>query len=55
MQHLRIACDSAQEVDCRLRLLGHAGAIDLMGASKALRLFDEVRAMTWRLLHPKTW
>ena len=22
-------------------------------ASAALKLFDEVRAMTWRLLHPK--
>ena len=54
MQHWRIAYGSAKEVDCHLRLLVHAGAIDLKGASKALRLFDEVRAMTWRLLHPRT-
>ena len=54
MQHWRIAYGSAREVDCHLRLLVHAGAIDLKSASKALRLFDEVRAMTWRLVHPKT-
>ena len=49
----RIAYGSAKEVDSHLRLLFHAGAIDAAGASAALRLFDEVRAMTWRLLHPR--
>jgi len=39
-------------VDCHLRLLAHAGAVDRMRAEAALQLFDEVRAMTWRLLHP---
>jgi len=29
-----------------------AGAIDISRANEALQLFDEVRAMTWRLLHP---
>jgi hypothetical protein len=28
-------------------------AIDQRAARHALQLFDEVRAMTWRLLHPK--
>lgn len=49
----RIAYGSAKEVDSHLRLLAHAGAIDLAGASAVIRLLDEVRAMTWRLLHPR--
>ena len=52
--HWRIAYASAKEVDSHLRLLARAGAIDISRANTALRLFDEVRAMTWRLLHPKT-
>jgi four helix bundle protein len=51
--HWRIAYASAKEVDSHLRLLAQAGAIDISRANTALRLFDEVRAMTWRLLHPK--
>ena len=51
--HWRIACGSAKEVDCHLRLLAEAGAIHFTQAVHALQLFDEVRAMTWRLLHPK--
>ena len=49
----RIAYASAKEVDTHLRLLVHARAVDVDQASRALRLLDEVRAMTWRLLHPK--
>jgi four helix bundle protein len=52
MQHWRIAYGSAKEVDCHLRLLAQAGAVDGRSAETALRLFDEVRAITWRLLHP---
>jgi four helix bundle protein len=52
MYHWRIAYASAKEVDSHLLLLVHAGAIDASGVQKALLLFDEVRAMTWRLLHP---
>ena len=52
MHHWRIAYGSAKEVDSHLRLLTGAGAIDANQASTALQLFDEVRAMTWRLLHP---
>ncbi len=53
MHHWRIAYGSAKEVDCHLRLLIHADAIDKNRADKALELFDRVRAMTWRLLNPK--
>ena len=54
-QHFwRIAYGSAKEVDSHLRLLVQAGAVDGCGATTALITFDEVRAMTWRLLYPKT-
>ena len=49
----RIAYASAKEVESHLCLLVHAGAIDLEMAEKALGTFDEVRAMTWRLIHPR--
>jgi four helix bundle protein len=50
--HWRIAYASAKEVDCHLSLLCIAGAVHRGKATTALQLFDEVRAMTWRLLHP---
>ena len=50
--HWRIAYASAKEVDSHLRLLSAAGAVNGVGAEKALGTFDEVRAMTWRLLNP---
>ena len=53
--HWRIASASAKEVDTHLRFLAHAKAIDTIGAETAVLLFDEVRAMTWRLLHPRSW
>ena len=43
---------SAKEVDTFLRLLANAGVVDTAHISVALELFDQVRAMTWRLLHP---
>lgn len=49
----RMACASAKEVGCHLRLLASADAIDKVTAQRALETFDEIRAMTWRLLHPK--
>jgi four helix bundle protein len=49
----RIAFASAKEVDSHLRLLAHAGAVDGARAAAALAAFDEVGAMTWRLLNPK--
>ena len=48
----RIAYASAKEVDSHLRLLAQAGAVDVSRAGAAIRLFDEVRAMTWRLVNP---
>jgi hypothetical protein len=53
MYHWRIAYGSAKEVDSHLRPLCAAGAVDAQLVARALRLFDEVRAMTWRLLHPR--
>jgi len=50
----RIAYASAKEVDCHLRLLCVSGAVHRGKAMTALQLFDEVRAMTWRLLHPQS-
>ena len=49
----RIAYGSAKEVDCHLRLLLAAGAVGRDPAETVIRQFDHVRAMTWRLLHPK--
>jgi four helix bundle protein len=49
----RIAYGSAKEVDVHLRLLTTAGAIDSTRAKRVIQSFDEVRAMTWRLLHPR--
>jgi four helix bundle protein len=48
----RIAFASAREVDSHLRLLARAGVINDARAEEALDLFDQVRAMTWRLIHP---
>jgi four helix bundle protein len=53
IHHWRIAFASAKEVDAHLSLLSRAGAVDAERAAQALELFDRVRAMTWRLLHPK--
>ncbi len=53
MHHYRIAYGSAEEVETHLRLLVGTGAIDSGQAESSLQLFDDVRAMTWRLLHPK--
>ena len=48
----RIAYASAKEVDSHLKLLAHAGAVNRTRIKRALSTFDEVRAMTWRLLNP---
>ena len=50
--HWRIAYASAKEVDSHLRLLATAGAVHGIKAERALETFDQVRAMTWRLLNP---
>jgi four helix bundle protein len=51
--HWSIAYGSAKEVGTFLRLLVEVNAIEPGAAAKALSLFDQVRAMTWRLIHPK--
>ena len=50
----RIAYASAKEVDSHLRLLAQARAINGNKANMAIEIFDEVRAMTWRLLNRTT-
>ena len=52
LHHWRIAYASAKEVDSHLRLLATAGAIDSATAAIVLDGFDQVRAMTWRLINP---
>jgi four helix bundle protein len=47
----RIAYASAKELDSHLRLLAQVGAINRNKADHALSVFDEVRAMTWRLIN----
>jgi hypothetical protein len=48
-----IAYASAKETDSHLQLLATTGAVSRSAAQTALDGFDEVRAMTWRLLNPK--
>ena len=50
--HYRIAYGSAKEADAHIQLLVNVQAIQLSEAASALRAFDEVRAMLWRLVHP---
>ena len=52
LHHWRIAYASAKEVGIHLRILCLSGAVPRGKAIATLNLFDEVRAMTWRLLHP---
>jgi len=49
----RIAYASAKEVDSHLRLLAAAGAVNPSATAVALDGFDQVRAMTWRLINPQ--
>ena len=53
IHHWRIAFASAKEVDTHIRLLARTTAVDSRRAAGILDLFDQVRAMTWQLLHPK--
>ena len=50
--HWRIAYTSAKEVDAHLRIFCLFGAVHREKATNTLHLFDEIRAITWRLLHP---
>ena len=51
--HWRIAYGSALEVGSHLELLLNAEAINADRGREAIALFDRVRALTWRLLHPR--
>jgi four helix bundle protein len=48
----RIAYGSAKEIDSHLQVLAAVGAVNRDRAEDALKLFDQVRARIWRLLHP---
>jgi four helix bundle protein len=50
----RIAYAAAKEVNSHLKLLLQAGVVNSTKATRAIETFDEVRAMTWRLLHPNS-
>ena len=52
IHHWRIAFASAKEVDTHIRLLARSRSVDRRRAVRILDLFDQVRAMTWRLLNP---
>jgi four helix bundle protein len=51
--HWRAAYGSARELAVPLTLLANAGAIDRPAAARALSQLDEVRAMLWRMTHPR--
>jgi four helix bundle protein len=53
MHHYRIAYASAREVEIHIRLLASVGTINHSQSHAVLQLFDDVRAMTWRLLNPR--
>jgi len=50
----RIAYASAKEVDSHLRLLERAGVVNIGKTETVLETLDQVRAMIWRLVNPKT-
>ena len=52
--HWRIAYASAKEVESHLKLLACTGAISGTRARDAMNAFDQVRALTWRLLNPRS-
>ena len=50
--HWHLAYAEAKEVDVHLRILVASHAVNGTEAERAIDLFDQVRAITWRLLHP---
>jgi hypothetical protein len=50
----RVAYASAEEVDSHLTLLARAGVVDGIKPEQAIETFDEVCAMMWQLLNPKS-
>ena len=53
VHHFRIAYGSALEAASHLELLAAAGAVDGERVRAVLALLDRVRALTWRLVHPR--
>jgi len=53
IHHWRIAYASALETSTHIEELVDDGAVDRGLATEILALEDRVRAMTWRLLHPR--
>ncbi len=53
MQHWRVAYGSAKEAGTALELLACGGLVDAEAAATVMAKLDSVRAMTWRLLHPR--
>ena len=52
--HFRIAYASAKEVDSHLCLLMNLNVIDIDQTRHTMQLFDQVRAMTWRLINSRS-
>ena len=50
---LRCAYSEAREASTALMILAGTGSIDPNAAREPLELFDRVRAMLWRRLHPR--
>ncbi len=53
LQHFRIAYGSAKEAGSALAMLAGGGFVDREAAARATEVLDRVRAMTWRLMHPR--
>jgi len=53
LYHWRVAYGSARELAVHLTLFADAGAIDRPAAARVLSQLDEVRAMLWRMTHPR--
>ena len=53
LHHFRIAYGSALEAASHLELLAAAGVVDGERVRELLSLLDRVRALTWRLIHPR--
>ena len=51
--HWRVAYASARELSVHLELLAGAGAVPRLAVEPVLALLDEVRAMLWRMTHPR--
>ena len=53
LHHVRIAYGSALEAESHLELFAAAGTVDGERVRSLLALADRVRALTWRLAHPR--